>query len=401
MQPNNEKYWKDTLLCDYEKVMALAEEIKLEEFKKNKKYSKRVLSIFLNDLASPRDSLIERLFTDKDKLKEFLLLEEFTDGTFQDIVGKIMELYLTEAQLDEVTKKGAKESRDYSKYDKFAGIIYLYKKDPEILLKIQLLKKVNIRSQLKYEIEFDDFEEFKSRINNREDLERDLELFDKNIRDNKKSKFIGSFEIGDDIYIYFIREYKRSMALKIDAPRFDTVCEWIIFRIPYESNQVRVSYESKIDIKKFIPTIIKGWDEERIIKEIDIIKEFEELNSKRNVKNFLENIVEEKSCPLVEIRIDPAPFREAPVFTISDKKNKSLKSIIEWFKKNRKDLFEDINTIVECKIYFNKHRLKLKFEHKEEGITIRYLDSTIPIDLRNKFEQYMLDKFNLYISPGF
>ncbi len=54
------------------------------------------------------------------------------------------------------------------------------------------------------------------------------------------------------------------MALKIETTRFDTVCEWIIIRIPSELNQVRVSYQSNIDIKKFIPTIIDVMHKKKI-----------------------------------------------------------------------------------------------------------------------------------------
>jgi len=397
--PLVEAYWKDTLLCDYENVIAIAENITIEELKNNKKYSNRVLRTYLNDFDL-RESLLERIFNDKDKLKEFLLVEEFTNGTLQNIVGKVMEIHLTKSQLDEVTKQGHKKSKEYSKYDKFAGIIYLYQKDPLILTTIQLLEKVNKRSQSKFEMEIENFEDFKNRINDNANLEKDLELFDNNAGDSRKSRFIGWFDIEDDIYVYFIREYKRSMTFKIENPRFDTVCEWIIFRIPKESNQIRVSYESKMDINKFIPTIISGWRKGSVASEKDIVKKFEKLNTKENVRNFLETIIKDETFPLVEIRLDPAPFKEAPVFTISEKKNKSLKSTIIWFEENNKDLLNEISAIVECKIYFNKHRLKIKFKNKEEGIAIKYSDNTLQIDLRNEFEQYMYEKFNLSVIPG-
>jgi len=397
--PLVEAYWKDTLLCDYENVIAIAENITIEELKNNKKYSNRVLRTYLNDFDL-RESLLERIFNDKDKLKEFLLVEEFTNGTLQNIVGKVMEIHLTKSQLDEVTKQGHKKSKEYSKYDKFAGIIYLYQKDPLILTTIQLLEKVNKRSQSKFEMEIENFEDFKNRIKDNANLEKDLELFDNNAGDSRKSRFIGWFDIEDDIYVYFIREYKRSMTFKIENPRFDTVCEWIIFRIPNESNQIRVSYESKMDINKFIPTIISGWRKGSVASEKDIVKKFEKLNTKENVRNFLETIIKDETFPLVEIRLDPAPFKEAPVFTISEKKNKSLKSTIIWFEENNKDLLNEISAIVECKIYFNKHRLKIKFKNKEEGIAIKYSDNTLQIDLRNEFEQYMYEKFNLSVIPG-
>ncbi len=397
--PLEQTYWKNTLLCDYENIIEKAENISNEEFTNNKKYTRRILSTYLIDLDL-REILIERLFENINDLKEFLLLEEFTNGTLHNIVGKIMELYLTKSQLHEVTKQGHKASKDYSKYDKFAGIIKLYQKDPKILIKIQLLEKVNKRSQSKFELENKDIEKLKKRIETKGKIEQDLELFDKNLGDDKKSKFIGGFDIDDDIYLYFIREYKRALALKIETPRFDTVCEWIIFRIPIKSNEIRVSYDSKMEIKKFIPTIINGWQKGDLEKEKDVVKNFEVLNTKENLKHFFETIIEEETFPLVEIRLDPAPFKGTSVLTLSDKKNKSLKTTLRWFGENKKDFFKDISSIVECKIYFNKHRLKMKFKYKEEGIAIRYLDNTLQINLRNEFERDMLEKFNLTVIPG-
>lgn len=396
--PLDEEYWKDTLLCDYENIISRAERITIEELKNNKKYSQRVLSTYLNDFDL-REILIERLLRNKDKLKDFLLIEDFTNGTLQNIVGKIMELNLPESQLHELTKQGHKKSKEYTKYDKFAGIIKLYQKDPDQLIKIQLLEKINRKSQPTFMIKIENIDKLKKRLDSTEIIEKDLKLFDDKIGDNKKSKYIGWFDIEDDVYIYFIREYKRSMALIIDAPRFDTICEWIIFRIPIESNQIRVSYESNMDIKKFIPIMISGWKKGIVAKE-EAVKEFEALNTKENVKNFFETILTDESFPLVEIRFEPAPFKDAPVLVLSDKKNKSLKTTIKWFKENNKDLFKDISTIIECKVYFNKHRLKIKFKQKEEGIAIHYLDSNIQIDLRKEFEKSIFEKFNLRVIPG-
>ncbi len=396
--PLDQTYWKDTLLCDYDNIIEKAENISIEEFKNNKKYSHRILSAYFKDLET-RDILIERLFKNKNNLKEFLLLEGFTKGTLQNIVGKILELNLTKSQLYDVTKQGHKASKEFSKYDKFAGIIKLYQKDPMILIKIQLLEKINRKSQSKFEMEIKDYEKFRNRIDSKETINKDLELFDKDEADNKNSKFIGWFDIDDDIYLYFIREYKRSMTLKIKAPRFDTVCEWIIFRIPIESDQIRVSYESNIDIKRFIPTIINGW-QKRITSEEDIVKDFEVLNSKENVELFFDAIIKEESVPLVEVRFDPAPFKGAPILILSDKKNQSLKPTIKWFEENKKNLFKDISIIKDCKIYFNRHRLKIKFSYNEEGMSIRYLDSNLQIDLRKEFEKFMLEKFKLTVIPG-
>ncbi len=395
----DEEYWKDTLLCDYENIIAKAESITIEELNNNKKYSQRVLSTYLNDFDL-REILLKRLLKNEDKLKEFLLIEEFTNGTLQNIVGKIMELYLPESQLHELTKKGNKKSKEYTKYDKFAGIIRLYQKDPDLLIKIQLLEKINRKSQPTFIINIENIDKLKKRLDSTENIEKDLKFFDDKVSDNKKSKYIGWFDIEDDVYIYFIREYKRSMALTLEAPRFDTVCEWIIFRIPIESNQVRVSYESNIDIKRFIPTMISGWQKGSVSSEEEVVKEFEALNTRENVKKFFETILTDKSFPLVEIRFEPAPFKEAPVLALSDKKNKSIKSTIKWFKENNKDLFKDITTIAECKVYFNKHRLKIKFKQIDDGIAIHYLDSNIQIDLRKEFEKSMLEKFNLRIIPG-
>ncbi len=397
--PLDEEYWKDTLLCDYEDIITKAERITFEELKNNKKYSHRVLSTYLNDFDL-REILIERLFKNKDKLKEFLLIETFTNGTLQNIVGKIMELNLPESQLHELTKQGHKKSKEYTKYDKFAGILQLYQKDPDLLIKIQLLEKINRKSQPAFMIKIEDLDKLKKRLDFTEKIEKDLKLFDDKIGDNKKSKYIGWFDIEDDVYIYFIREYKRSMALKIKAPRYDTICEWIIFRIPTESNQVRVSYESNMDIKKFIPTMISGRQKGIVASEEEAVKEFEVLNTKEDVKNFFETVLTDESFKLVEIRFEPAPFKEAPVLVLSDKKNKSLKNTIKWFKENNKDLFRDLSTIIECKVYFNKHRIKIKFKQKEDGITIRYLDSNIQIDLRQEFEKSILEKFNLRVIPG-
>jgi len=397
--PLDQTYWKDKLLCDYDKIIDIAENISIEEFKKNKKYSLRILSTYFQELEN-RDILVERLFEQPNDLKEFLLLEEFTNGTFHNIVGKIMELFLSKSQLSEVTKKGQKKLKKYSKYDKFAGIIILYQKDPKILIKILLLEKTNRRSQLKYEIDIKDIEKLKKRFDSQEQIEKALELFDKKEKDNRKSKFLGWFDINGDIFLYFIREFKRSMALKIETTRFDTVCEWIIIRIPSELNQVRVSYQSNMNIKKFIPTIFSDIQKKKVESEKEIIKDFEVLNAKENVKLFFETILKEESYPLVEIRFDPAPFKGAPRLTLSDKKNQTLNDTIRWFEENKKNLFIDISSIKECKIFFNGHRLKIKLNHKEEGIAIRYLDSNLSINLRNEFEKYMMDKFKLSVIPG-
>lgn len=397
--PLDPTFWNDSLLCDYDKVIEKAENITIEDLKKNRKYSHRILSTYFQELEN-RDILIERLINEKNDLKEFLLIEEFTSGTYQDIVGEIMELSLSKSQLYDVTKTGQKKVEDYSKYDKFAGIIKLYQKDPKILIKILLLEKSNRRSQSKFVIKINDIEKMKERFDSQEQLEKALELFDKEEKDNRKSKFLGWFDIDGDIFLYFIREFKRSMALKIETTRFDTVCEWIIIRIPSELNQVRVSYQSNIDIKKFIPTIIDVMHKKKIKSEKERIKEFEVLNAKEDVKLFFETILKDNSYSLVEIRFDPAPFRGAPVLTLSDKKNKTLINTIRWFEENKKDLFKDISSIKECKIYFNGHRLKMKFNHKEKGVTIRYLDSTLFINLRKEFEKYMIEKFKLSVIPG-
>ncbi len=397
--PLDPTFWNYSLLCDYDKVIVKTEKITIEDLKKNRKYSHRILSTYFKSLEI-RDILIERLFNKKNDLKEFLLLEEFTNGTYQDIVGKIMKLSLSKSQLYDVTKAGQKNVKDYSKYDKFAGIIKLYQKDPKLLIKIILLERINRRSQSKFEIEIKDIVELKKRFDSQEQIDKALELFDKKEKDNRKSKFLGWFDINSDIYLYIIREFKRSMALKIETTRFDTVCEWIIIRIPSELDQVRVSYQSNINIKKFIPTIIDATHEKKIKPDKERIKEFEILNTKENVKLFFEIILKDDSYPLVEIRFDPAPFMGAPVLTLSDKKNKALIHTIRWFKENKKDLFKDINLIKECKIYFNGHRVKMKFNHKEDGVAIHYLDSTLFIDLRNEFEKYMIDNFKLSVIPG-
>ncbi len=206
--PLDQEYWKDNLLCDYDKIVDKAENISIEEFKKNKKYSQRILSTYFQELEN-RDILIERLFKKPNDLKEFLLLEEFTNGTFQDIVGKIMDLSLSKSQLYEVTKTGQKKLKQYSKYDKFAGIIKLYHGDPKILIKILLLEKINRRSQSKFEIKIKDIEKLKSRFNNQDQLKKTLELFDEEEKDDRKSKFLGWFDINGEIYLYFIREFKR------------------------------------------------------------------------------------------------------------------------------------------------------------------------------------------------
>lgn len=397
--PLDSTFWKDSLLCDYDEVIEKSENITIEDLKKNRKYSHRILSTYFQDLEN-RDILIERLFNKKIDLKEFLLIEDFTNGTFQGIVGEIMELSLSKSQLNDATKTSQKKVEDYSKYDKFAGIIKLYQKDPKILIKILLLEKTNRRSQSKFEIEIKDIDKIKERFDSQEQIEKALELFDKEEKDNRKSKFLGWFDINGDIFLYFIREFKRSMALKIETTRFDTVCEWIIIRIPSELNQVRVSYQSNMDIKKFIPTIIDVMHEKKIKPEKERIKEFEVLNAKEDVKLFFETILKDSSYPLVEIRFDPAPFRGAPVLTLSDKKNKTLINTVRWFEENKKDLFKDLSSIKECKIYFNGHRLKMKFNYNEEGVSIRYLDSNLFINLRKEFEKDMIDKFKLSVIPG-
>jgi hypothetical protein len=351
------------------------------------------LSAYFNSEES-RGILIERLFNNKRNLKEFLLLEDFTNGTFQDIVGKIMERSLTKPQLDETTRGGQRKKKTYGKYDKFAGIIKLYQKDPKILIKILLLQKTNRKSQLKFEIEISSTEELKMRIGTHNQINKILEDFDKTENDEWRSKYIDWFEIDGDFYLYFIREFKRSMAFKLETTNFDTVCEWIIFRIPKELDQVRVSYDSNLDITKFIPAIldIKGKKE--------AIQKFEKYNDKETVKSFFKVILKDEYHPLVEIRFELAPFAESPTLILSDNKNNPLTRTIQWFKEHQKDLFGAIDIIKECKIYFNNHRVELKFRHEEEGIAINYLDNTLFIEQRKEFEKFMKEEFKLEVIPG-
>ncbi len=79
--PLDPTFWKDSLLCDYDKVIEKAENITIEDLKKNRKYSHRILSTYFQELES-RDILIERLLNEKNDLKEFLLVEEFTNGIY-------------------------------------------------------------------------------------------------------------------------------------------------------------------------------------------------------------------------------------------------------------------------------------------------------------------------------
>lgn len=392
-------YWNDNLFCDYDKVIEEAKNITLEDLKKKKKYTQRILSTYFKSLEA-KNILIERFLSDPDKLREFLLLEEFTNGTFHKIVGKIIDLHLSKTQKKEITKTGQRDVQDYSKYDKFAGIIKLFQKDPDILVKIILLQKTNRTSQSRFELNIKDIEKLKESFNSKDKIKSSLEQFDKREKDQRKSKFLGWFDIDGDVYLYFIREYKRSMALKIESAKYDTVCEWIILRIPNDLKQIRVSYESNMNIKDFIPFITGDIHGRKDDIEKETMKEYEVFNTEENVKIFFDTSLKEKAYPIVELRFEPAPFKGAPTMMLSNRNNKNLKDTLKWFEENRKNLFEDLSSIRECKIYFNKHRIKILFHHEEEGIAIRYLDSTLLIDERNEFEKYMMNNYNLLVIPG-
>jgi len=394
------KFWKDDLLCDYDNVIKKAANITMDEMIKNSKYTARVLSIFLSTQGDRRD-LLKKLIQDDDKLKVFLLLEEFAKSTLKDVVAKVIEGNLNEYERRKVLKERQQGVREYNKYDKFAGVIILYQKNPELLMQIRLLTLVNIRgSQNSFLIEIIDRKALINNLNSEVKILTALEHFDSEVNDEKRSKFLSWFEHDNELYLFFLRQYKRTMLRTIESANFETECEWIVIRINSSLEQVKVSFQSKINIRRFVSILIGTVGEIKSCQDKEVVKEMLEINPINEVQKFLKKMLESHSSPLIEIRFEPSPIRGGPLLMLSDRNNKSLRNAFRWFMEKRVDLLKDISIVKECKIYYKKHRLRLKLECVEDGIIIRYVDKNLVIHERNKFERFMKEKYGLGVIPG-
>ena len=257
----------------------------------------------------------------------------------------------------------------------------------------------NARIRGKFVMDIKNFENIIELLDNEDEMFTLLEKFDSIENDDFKSKYIGKIVYQENIYTFFIREFKRMKNQKLDETIYNTICEWIILRIPRGEEALGVGYQSRIDIKKFIPTVL-GMDLETI-GDIEIIKEYEEFNDVSTVLKFFQEIEDNEQIPLVEILIELSPIRSNPSLKINSQVNNSIGPSLKWFREQEKDLITDINSITECKIHYEKHRIRLVFTQEEEqGILIRYGDNNLPLSLRNSLEDYMQKDFNLVVIPG-
>ncbi|MHA1343700.1 MAG: hypothetical protein ACTSQG_06920 [Promethearchaeota archaeon] len=392
-------YWKDRLLIDFEEITKKAEILTLDTIKRIFHNKRRAVSLFL-DIDTDFNSLINALYTDKRKLKEILLLDNFTKNRLQDVVGIIIEAHLSEKERRSVLKREQHGVRDYSKYDKFAGIVKLYQTNPDYLHQICLLQVVHTRSHIPFHVKNLEKSKIVNRINSYEDIQNSLDLFDQNQNDGRRSKYIGGFESLNEFYLFFIREFKRTHIMTIDNSNFNTECEWIVIRIPSTVNQIRVSYQSNVPIRKFVPIVLGIGDVNTLDKE-DIIKIDEKFNSPEDVEHFLRESLQSRSFPLIEIKLNPAPIRGGPILCLANESNRGLRNPLRWFKDNSKDLLEDIFLVKECKIYFKGHRIRIVFNHTREGIQVGYSDYNLNnIEDRIEFEEFMAKKFNIMVMSG-
>ena len=394
----NVSYWRNQLLVDYDKVIEKIKNLKIEDIKNNTKYTVRLIGTFLKSSGS-REELITQLFSNQENLKVFFLLEDFANNMYMEPIVIIIKENLTESERAEITKTSKKSAEDHKKYDKYAGIVKLYHKNPILLIQILLLYTAFKRTLNKFLIDIKDFDTIIDLFDSRDKITTFLEKFDKLEKDDYNSKYIGKVEFEENIYTFFIREFKRMKNQKLDETIYNTICEWIILRIPRKGKDLRVGYQSRIDIKKFIPTVM-GMDLEKI-GDVEIVKEHEDFNEVSNVQNFFKEVEDYEQTPLVELLIELSPIRSNPSLKIFSSQNNSIGPPIKWFRDNGKDLIEDIKSISECKIYYEEHRLRLVFKHDEEkGFEIRYADNNRSLSLRNSFEDYMKKEFNLVVIPG-
>lgn len=366
----DQTYWRDRLLVDFEDTEHKAESFASSVIKRIFREKRRALSLFLN-IDTDLDTLISILDNDRTRLKELLLLNNFTQNRMQDIVGIVIEAHLSERDRRSVLKQGQQGVRDHSKYDKFAGIIKLYQINRDYLHQVYLLQVIHTRSHVPYKINQ------LERVNLSEWIAKDKQIsdilnsFDYIENDDKQSRYIGGFESLDEFYMFFIREFRRTGIMKIESTDFSTECEWIIIRIPQPLNQIRVSYQSNISIRKFVPIVLGIADPDNITKD-DLIVVEEILNPIESVNNFLESALTSETNPLISIKLDPAPLGGAPALTLMDEHNKGLRRAFRWFKDRNKDLLEDVRLVSECKIYFHEHRIRIIFKHESEGTRMGY-----------------------------
>ncbi len=391
-------YWQNQLLVDYDKVMENIKNLKLEDLKNKTKYTVRLIATFLKSSGS-REELITQLFSNQENLKVFFLLQDFANNMWMEPIVIIIKENLTETERAEITKTSKTSIEDYKKYDKYAGIVKLYQKNPNLLIQILLLYTAFKRTLNKFSIDIKDVDTVINLFESEDKITTFLEKFDNLENDDYSSKYIGKVEFEENIYTFFIREFKRMKNQKLDETVYNTICEWIILRIPREGKSFRVGYQSRIDIKKFIP-IVMGMDLKKI-GDVEIVKKYEDFNDVSNVQNFFKEIEDFEQTPLVELLIELSPIRSNPSLKISSPQNRSVGPAIKWFRENGKDLIEDIKSISECKIYYEKHRLRLVFKHDEEkGFEIRYADNSLSLSLRNSFEDFIQKEFNLVVIPG-
>ncbi|MBA7521871.1 hypothetical protein ES705_13982 [subsurface metagenome] len=339
------------------------------------------------------------MLSNKEELKIFFLLEDFANNMWREPIGIIIEENLSESERAEVMKDSKTATEDFKKYDKYTGIVKLYQHDPILLIQILFLYTAFKRTLHKFVMDIKDVDEIIKLFDSEDKMSTLLEKFDNLENDDYSSKYIGKVEYQENIYTFFIREFKRMKNLKLDETIYNIVCEWIILRIPRGEDALGVGYQSRIDIKKFIPTVM-GMDLEKI-GDIEIIKEYEEFNNPSTVQKFFQEIEDHEQIPLVELVIELSPIRSNPYLKIKSLENSSIGPSIKWFRENEKDLITDINSISECKIHYEKHRIRLVFTHEEEkGIVIRYGDNSLSLRLRNSFEDYMQKEFNLVVIPG-
>ncbi|MHA1305645.1 MAG: hypothetical protein ACTSPI_18235, partial [Candidatus Heimdallarchaeaceae archaeon] len=247
-----------------------AESLTFDAIKRIFSNKRRAVSLYLN-IDTDFDSLVNALYVDKRKLKEILLLNNFTQNKLQDVVGIIIEAHLPEKDRRSVLKRGQRGVRDYSKYDKFAGIVKLYQTNPDYLQQIYLLQVIHTRSHTPFHVNNLDKSTIVNRINSYDAIQNSLDLFDQNQDDSWRSKYIGGFESLNEFYLFFIREFKRTHIMTIDKANFNTECEWIVIRIPSTMNQIRVCYQSNISIRKFVPIVlgiadVDTFDEEDLLE---------------------------------------------------------------------------------------------------------------------------------------
>ncbi len=391
-------YWKNQLLVDYDKVMQKVKNLRIEEIKNKPKYTRRYLGSFLKS-SGTREELITQLLSNKEELKIFFLLEDFANNMWHEPIGIIIEENISESERAEVIKDSKTATEDFKKYDKYTGIVKLYQQDPILLIQILFLYTAFKRTLHKFVMDIKDVDKIIKLFDSEDEMSTLLEKFDNLENDDYSSKYIGKVEYQENIYTFFIREFKRMKNQKLDETIYNIVCEWIILRIPRGEDALGVGYQSRIDIKKFIPTVM-GMDLEKI-GDIEIIKEYEEFNNPSTVQKFFQEIEDHEQIPLVELVIELSPIRSNPYLKIKSPENISIGPSIKWFRENEKELITDIYSISECKIHYEKHRIRLVFTHEEEkGILIRYGDNNLSLRLRNSFEDYMRKEFNLVVIPG-